>query len=154
AYWHAAAPHDVLKSNGLSTMGFALPAAIASALVEPGRPVVALTGDGGLSMTLAELGTAARLGVPVKVIVYNDARLSLIDIKQQRRGEPSRGTRYPRADFAAVAEGLGVKGFRAGPAAAGLEATLAMAAAHPGPALVDVAIDPSGYPAQLEVLRG
>jgi thiamine pyrophosphate-dependent acetolactate synthase large subunit-like protein len=49
---------------------------------------------------------------------------------------------------------LGVKGFRAGPAAAGLEATLAMAAAHPGPALVDVAIDPSGYPAQLEVLRG
>lgn len=154
AFWRAEAPHEVLKSNGLSTMGFALPAAIASALVEPDRPVVALTGDGGMSMMLAELSTLARLGLPVKVIVYNDARLSLIDVKQQRRQEPPRGTRYPHADFAAVAEGLGVKGFRAGPAAADLEATLARAAAHSGPALVDVTIDPSGYPAQLEALRG
>ena len=135
-------------------MGFALPAAIASALVEPQRPVVALTGDGGMAMTLAELATAARLGLPVKVVVYNDACLSLIDIKQQRRREPPRGTRYPRADFAAVAEGLGVKGMRVGPGAAQLEAALASAAAHPGPVLVDVAVDPSGYPAQLEALRG
>jgi len=57
-------------------------------------------------------------------------------------------------DFAAVAEGLGVKGFRVGPESGDLEATLASAAEHPGPALVDVAIDPSGYPAQLEALRG
>lgn len=153
-FWRARAPHDVLKSNGLSTMGFALPAAIASALVEPERPVVALTGDGGMAMTLAELATAARLGLPVKVIVYNDARLSLIDIKQQRRREPARGTRYPRADFAAVAEGLGVKGLRVGSGAVQLEAALTNAAAHPGPVLVDVTVDPRGYPAQLEALRG
>jgi acetolactate synthase I/II/III large subunit len=153
-FWRARAPHDVLKSNGLSTMGFALPAAIASTLAEPARPVVALTGDGGMSMMLAELATAARLGVPVKVVVYNDARLSLIDIKQQRRQEPSRGTRYPRTDFAAVAEGMGVAGFRAGPSPEGLQAVLAEFAAHVGPALVDIAVDPSGYPAQLEALRG
>lgn len=154
AFWRAAAPHDVLKSNGLSTMGFALPAAIASALAAPGRPVVALTGDGGMSMTLAELATAVRLELPVKVVVYNDARLSLIDIKQQQRREQPRGTRYPPADFATVAEGLGAAGFRVGPGAGDLEATLARAAAHPGPALVDVAVDPSGYPAQFKALRG
>lgn len=154
AFWRAAAPHDVLKSNGLSTMGFALPAAIASALAEPARPVVALTGDGGMSMMLAELATAARLELPVKVIVYNDARLSLIDIKQQRRQEPSRGTRYPRTDFARVAEGLGVTGFRVDADAANLASVLAAAAVCPGPALVDVAVDPAGYPAQMEVLRG
>ena len=65
--WQADEPNDVLKSNGLSTMGFALPAAIAAALEEPARPVVAMTGDGGLHMCLAELATAARLGCRIVV---------------------------------------------------------------------------------------
>ena len=74
--WQADRPNDVLKSNGLSTMGFALPAAIAAALEEPARPVIAMTGDGGLHMCLAELATAARLGCRIVVVVFNDSRLS------------------------------------------------------------------------------
>ena len=93
ALWRAAAPHDVLKSNGLSTMGFALPAAIAAALVEPARPVIAFTGDGGLMMCLAELATAAQHGCRLTVVVLNDAALSLIDVKQRRQQRPPEGVR-------------------------------------------------------------
>ena len=153
AEWRAAAPYDVLKSTGLSTMGFALPAAIAAALAEPARPVIAFTGDGGLLMCLAELSTAARLGCNLTVVVFNDAALALIDVKQQRQQRPPSGVRYPAVDFAAAARGLGCQAWKVGPDDP-LEPALRAAFAHPGPALVDVTIDPSGYGAQLAALRG
>lgn len=153
AIWPADAPDDVLKSNGLSTMGFALPAAIASSLAEPTRPVLAVTGDGGLLMCLAELSTAARLGCRLCVLVLNDAALSLIDVKQQRQQRPPEGVRTPPVDFAAAARGLGC---RAWSVAAGepLESVLRTAFAEDGPTLIDVTTDPSGYGAQLAALRG
>ena len=151
--WQADEPGDVLKSNGLSTMGFALPAAIAAALEEPARPVVAMTGDGGLLMCLAELATAARLGCRIVAVVFNDARLSLIDIKQQRQQRASRGVRFAAMDHAAVAQGLGCRGWRVG-AADPLAPALAQAFAEDGPALVDVTVDPDAYNAQYEALRG
>ena len=151
--WQAEAPGDVLKSNGLSTMGFALPAAIAAALEEPARPVVAMTGDGGLHMCLAELATAARHRCRIVVVVFNDSRLSLIDIKQQRQQRASRGVRFGEMDHAAVAEGLGCRGWRVGETDP-LAPALAEAFAHDGPALVDVVVDPGAYNAQYEALRG
>jgi acetolactate synthase-1/2/3 large subunit len=153
ALWRAQAPYDVLKSTGLSTMGFALPAAIASSLAEPERPVLAFTGDGGLMMCLAELSTAARLGCRLTVVVLNDAALALIDVKQQRQQRPTSGVRYPAVDFAAAARGLGCRAWMVGPGEA-LEPALGEAFAHDGPGLVDVTIDPSGYGAQLAALRG
>ncbi|HSA82991.1 MAG TPA: thiamine pyrophosphate-dependent enzyme, partial [Geminicoccaceae bacterium] len=83
AFWPARQAHEVLISNGLATMGFALPAAIASVLAEPERPVIAFTGDGGLMMTLAELATAAERNCALVVVVFNDQALSLIDLKQE-----------------------------------------------------------------------
>jgi len=153
ALWPAEAPNDVLKSNGLSTMGFALPAAIASSLAEPTRPVLAVTGDGGLLMCLAELSTAARLGCRLCVLVLNDAALSLIDIKQQRQQRPPEGVRTPPVDFAAAARGLGCRAWSVA-AGAPLEPALRAAFAEDGPTLIDVTIDPSGYGAQLAALRG
>ena len=153
AFWEARAPHDVLKSNGLSTMGYALPAAIASALHEPDRPAVAMTGDGGLMMCLSELATAVRYGLNVVVIVFNDAALSLIDIKQQRQQRQSRGVRYPAVDLAAAARGLGCRAWRVDEGAP-LEPVLAEAFAGTGPAVIDIAVDPAGYGAQLAGLRG
>ena len=151
--WQADEPNDVLKSNGLSTMGFALPAAIAAALEEPARPVIAMTGDGGLHMCLAELATAARLGCRIVVVVFNDSRLSLIDIKQQRQQRASRGVRFGAMDHAQVAQGLGCRGWRVA-ATEPLVPALAQAFAQDGPALVDVTVDPDAYNAQYEALRG
>jgi acetolactate synthase-1/2/3 large subunit len=153
AFWPSAAPCDALISNGLATMAFALPAAIASALHEPARLAIAFTGDGGLFMCLAELSTAVQQGARVVTIVFNDGALSLIDIKQQQRGLAPRGVRWERPDFAAVMRGLGGRGYRVDDEA-GYREALAAAFAGEGPALVDVVVDPSGYGDQLKALRG
>ncbi len=153
AIWPASEPNGVLKSNGLSTMGYALPAAIASALHDPSQPVVAVTGDGGMLMALAELATAAELGCNLTIIVLNDAALSLIDLKQQNLQMVSKGVRYPATDFAALAKGFGCSAWSV-QADQDLEPALREALSVTGPSLVDVTIDPSGYRAQLAALRG
>ena len=151
--WPANAPHDVLKSNGLSTMGYAVPAALASWLQEPDRPAIAVTGDGGMMMSLSELSTAARLNANLTTIVLNDAALSLIDIKQQRQQRPPLGVRYPQVDFASAARGLGCNSWKVG-ALDPLEFALMEAFETEGPTLVDATVDPSGYRDQLISLRG
>jgi len=151
--WRADAAHDVLISNGLSTMGFALPAAIAAALADPTRRVTAFIGDGGLMMCAGELATAARNNLPITLVVFNDAALSMIDLKQQQRGFPTSGVRYPAIDFATMAHSMGCRGFSASDSEA-LESALADAASGEGPAVIDVAVDPSGYRAEFEALRG
>ena len=153
ARWPARLPHDVMKSNGLSSMGFAVPAALASWLEQPDRHTIAVTGDGGLMMCLAELSTATRLGAAMTVVVLNDAALSLIDIKQQRQQRPPLGVRYPRPDFATAARGMGCAAWSVA-AMDPLEFALAEAFETEGPTLVDVSIDPSGYRDQLIALRG
>jgi acetolactate synthase I/II/III large subunit len=154
ARWEASEPGQVLISSGLATMGFALPAAIAAALVRPDRRVVCLTGDGGLGMCLAELETLARLALPVTVVVFDDAALSLIAVKQRPGGHGGPGAvTYRDVDFAAVAAGLGVPAERVTTPVA-LAAALAGAAAAEGPRLIDAVLDPSGYGDVLAAIRG
>ena len=153
AFWPAARPHDVLISNGLATMAYALPAAIASALHQPERPALAFTGDGGLLMCLGELSVAVQQAARIVVIVFNDQSLSLIDIKQQQRGMPQRGVRWQPPDFAATMEGLGGRGFRVDNAR-DYHAAVAEALHNEGPSLIDVRVNPQGYLAQMESLRG
>ena len=112
--WPVSEPNGMLISNGLSTMGFALPAAIGAALLDRARPVVALTGDGGLLMCLGELLTAARERLPVITIVFSDASLSLIEIKQQARRLNAAGVALGDIDWPAIAEGFGVTPFCGG----------------------------------------
>jgi len=152
-FWPCHAAQDLLISNGLATMGYALPAAIAAALHERDRPAIAFTGDGGLMMCLAELATAVEQRLRCIVIVFNDGALSLIDIKQQSRQLPAAGVRWDRPDFAQVMQGLGGRGLRADSPTA-LRKAVEQALATDGPVLIDAAVDPSGYPAQLRALRG
>lgn len=153
AFWPCYKPCDLLISNGLASMGFALPAAIASALSEPRRHTIAFTGDGGLLMCQGELATAVDTGARIVVIVFNDGALSLIDIKQQQRKLPSSGVRWARLDFAMAMRAMGGRGYSADSIGAYRRA-LAQAFAGDGPALIDVQVDPSGYPAQLAAMRG
>ncbi len=153
AYWHAVEPGECLISNGLATMGFALPAAIAAALVHPGRRVVCFTGDGGLMMVAAELETVARLGLPVLIVVFDDAALSLIRIKQEQRGQGGIPMQYGGPDLEALAQAFGIRAWRARSEAELAEA-LAAAQQGAGPALVAARIDPSGYRRTLEIVRG
>ena len=152
-FWQCERPGDLLISNGLATMGFALPAAIAAALHDPARGALAFTGDGGLLMGLGDLATAAVLGVRLVVVAFNDATLSLIDIKKESRDLPDGALGWPRADLAAAMRAMGGMGLSACTEAELAEA-MATACAAAGPVLIDVAVDPTGYPAQIKALRG
>jgi acetolactate synthase-1/2/3 large subunit len=149
--WQATRPHQVLISNGLATMGFALPAAIGAALARPEETVVCFIGDGGLGMVAAELETIARLELNVVVVVFNDAALSLIEIKQTPAQGSTRAVRYGPTDFAAVAEGMGLPGCAVS-TAEGLRAALGPALR--GPRLIDARVDPGGYPEIIAATRG
>jgi len=151
--WPVREPNEMLISNGLSTMGFALPAAIGASLLDKSRPVVALTGDGGLLMCAGELLTAAREGLPVTTIVFNDASLSLIEIKQQARALPAAGVALGDVDWAKMAESVGVAAWSAADEPS-LERAIAAAQARGGPALIDARIDRSNYGATLRAVRG
>jgi acetolactate synthase-1/2/3 large subunit len=152
-FWQCDRPGDLLISNGLATMGFAVPAGIAAALHDPARGALAFTGDGGLLMGLGELATAAVLGLRLVVVAFNDASLSLIDIKKDARDLPDGALGWPRADLAAAMRALGGVGLVADTEDA-LADAMAQACAATGPVLIDVAVDPSGYPAQIKALRG
>ena len=83
--WDTRGTGNFLVTNGWSSMGFAVPAAVAAKLLLPERPVLACLGDGGLMMTGAEINTAVRLSLPVIFVVFRDNWLSLIKVKQARR---------------------------------------------------------------------
>lgn len=153
SFWPCRAPNDLLISNGLASMGFALPAAIAAALADPERRALAFTGDGGLLMCLGELATAASAGARIVVIVFNDGSLSLIDLKKGRRALPPDSVGWAHPGFAEAARGLGCAGFTV-TTVAEYRAALDAALAAPGPALIDVRIDAAGYPDQLRAARG
>jgi len=153
AFWPAMEPRDVLISNGLATMGFAVPAAIAAALHEPERGAVAMTGDGGILMCLGELRTATETNSNICIIVFNDGQLSLIDIKREERQMPDLGLSWNRPDFAAVARGFGFQAWRP-ETPEQLEKACDEAASLSSPRLIDAQIDPSGYLVQMRSLRG
>ena len=142
-------PRRVLISNGLSTMGYALPAALGAALARPGTPAVCLTGDGGLGIPLAELETLARTGADVVVVVFNDAALTLIELKQSPGQGGHGAVRYRTIDFAAVARACGMEGV-----VAQNQTQLAAALDGPRPRLVDARIDPTAYRGVIDTARG
>jgi acetolactate synthase I/II/III large subunit len=152
--WPVDEPHRLLISSGLATMGYALPAAIGAAFCAAGQPVIAFTGDGGLGMTLMEIETAVRHRLPVIVVVFNDASLSLIKIKQRPAGHGGEAAvGYGRTSFAAAAAAMGAAA-AAVTDQAELAAELAAALGRAGPTLIDARVDPAGYPAILDLTRG
>ncbi|RMF41083.1 MAG: thiamine pyrophosphate-binding protein, partial [Alphaproteobacteria bacterium] len=142
--WHCVAPHSLLQSTGLCTMGCALPLATGRALAEPGRRCLAVMGDGCLDMILGELATLRDLALPVTVAVLNDASLALIELKQRREGLQTAGVEFGRTDYAGIARALGLAAWSVSDAEALAEA-FAAAMAAPGPGLIEIALPRRGY---------
>ena len=152
-YWHSLEPGELLISNGLATMGFALPAAVAAQLVHPDRRVICFTGDGGLMMVASELETVARLRLPIVIVVFNDAALSLIEVKQEQKGFEGVSMRYAGPELLTLGRAFGIRALAATDEAT-LHGALIAAQTAPGPTLIDARIDPSGYRRMLEIVRG
>ncbi len=105
-------PNGCIISNGLASMGIALPGGIAAALADPERPIVAAMGDGGFLMNSQELETAKRLGVAFVCLVFNDNDYGLISWKQQRSRSASVATGIGNPDFVRYAESFGIEAYR------------------------------------------
>lgn len=105
-------PHDrTVWTRNFATMGFALPAAIASGWLNPDVITVAVVGDGGFAMTMTEIQTAVRLGVPVVVVILDNGRLGAIRYEQEIMGWPEYESSLCNGDFAQFAMALGAGGF-------------------------------------------
>ena len=107
-------PRNFLTSAGLGAMGFGLPAAIGAQFAHPGRTVVAICGDGGLQMSIAELATLRRFELPVKILLIDNQRLGMVrqwqELFYERRYSHTDLSDNP--DFAMVAAGYGIRGER------------------------------------------
>ena len=133
-------------SGLLATMANGLPYSIGAAVAYPGRQVVCIVGDGGLTMLMGEIATLVKYKLPVKVIVIKNNALGEIKWEQiAMEGEPEYGIELQPINFACFARDCGAAGFtieRPGDAAE----VLRQALAHPGPALVEAVVDPNEPP--------
>lgn len=130
----------LLGSFWHGSMANALAQAIGAQAAFPGRQVVSLSGDGGFTMLMGDFLSLAQLGLPVKVVVFNNGSLGFIELEQKSTGFLNTGTRLENPDFAAMARAVGAYGVRIEDAGE-VEDGIAAALAHPGPALVDAVVN-------------
>jgi acetolactate synthase-1/2/3 large subunit len=143
--WSAHAPRDFQITNGWSSMGFGLPAAIAAKLARPDQPVVCLIGDGCFQMTCGEVAVAKRLGLTLPIVVLDDRWLALIKVKQIRRQFPLYGTELQAEEYRdppAHYFGVPARGVRD---AAALENAVCEALAANGPTVIEAVVDSEHY---------
>ncbi|WP_326835644.1 pyruvate dehydrogenase [Amycolatopsis rhabdoformis] len=132
----------VLGSFRHGSMANALPHAIGAQFAQPGRQVVSLSGDGGLSMLMGDLLTLSAYDLPVKVVVFNNATLGMVKLEMLVDGLPDFGTDQVPVNFAAIAQACGIHATRVEDPRDVREA-LAKAFVHPGPAVVELVTDPN-----------
>jgi pyruvate dehydrogenase (quinone) len=123
------------------TMASSLPSAIGLQRSQLGRQVIALCGDGGLSMLFGELMTTMQEDLPIKIVVYDNGKLGFVEIEQKAEGMMQLYTDLKNPDFGKVAEAIGLWG-RTVSRANELEEAIRAWLAHPGPALLNVRVSP------------
>lgn len=147
--WACEEPRGLLQSSGLCTMACSLPLAMGYQLAQPSRQVIAVMGDAGLEMGIGELATLRDLGLPVLVVVLQDERLALIDLKQRASGRPQSGVSFGATDFAAVAKAFGGVGVTVSTRAELEQAALAAFDRRDGFTLIAARIAPDAYEGRL-----
>lgn len=109
--WTCTFPRALVQSSGFCTMGCAVPLAMGMQIVEPDRTVVSFSGDAGFLMVVGELATAAERRLKTIFVVFDDASLALIELKQRGRQLTNVGVDFDGTDAAAVGRAFGGKGF-------------------------------------------
>jgi len=150
--WQSFGPREFLTSNGLGSMGYAVPAALAARLAHPNRPVVAFTGDGGMMMAVAELQTAVREKLHITIVVLDDEEIGLIRVKQEIKGIDRYGVGIGGMNWESLARGFGAEGVTVD-TENGLQDALQAAQHTERTTLIAARIDGSGYVAQFNALR-
>lgn len=111
--WQCYEPRGLMQSSGLCTMGCAVPLAMGAEIADPDRTVASFSGDAGFLMVVGELATAAELGLRTIFVVFNDASLALIELKQRQRQLTNSGVDFAVSDIAAIGRAFGGNGFDA-----------------------------------------
>ncbi|WP_051350885.1 acetolactate synthase AlsS [[Acholeplasma] multilocale] len=136
-------PKKLLFSNGMQTLGVALPWAISASLLNPDKKVLSMSGDGGFLFSGQELDTAVRTKSNITHIIWNDSSYDMVDFQQKNKYGRSTATKLGDVDFAKYAESFGAKGFKVEHPSQ-LKDVLKEAISYQGVAIVDVPIDYSG----------
>ncbi|MCX8958472.1 acetolactate synthase AlsS [Erwinia psidii] len=144
-YLYCFRAHQIMISNGQQTMGVALPWAIGAWLVDPGRKVVSVSGDGGFLQSSMELETAVRLKANILHIIWVDGAYNMVAMQEEKKYQRVSGVKFGPVDFKAYAQAFGAAGF-AVESAAELEPTLRKAMDVQGPAVVAVPVDYADNP--------
>jgi pyruvate dehydrogenase (quinone) len=122
------------------SMANAMPQAIGAQCAYPGRQIISLSGDGGFTMLMGDFLSLVQLGLPVKIVVFNNGALGFIELEQKSTGFLNTGTDFKNPNFAAMAEAVGVRGIRL-ERPEDVHSGLATALAHNGPVLVDAVVN-------------
>ncbi|WP_414042037.1 acetolactate synthase AlsS [Macrococcus sp. EM39E] len=139
-YFRSYAPRHLLFSNGMQTLGVALPWAIAASIVRPGKKVVSMAGDGGFLFSGQELETAVRLKAPIVQLIWNDGHYDMVKFQQVQKYGKGAAVDLGPVDFVKYAESMGAKGFKVNHSSE-LESVLKQALAEDGPVIVDIPVD-------------
>jgi pyruvate dehydrogenase (quinone) len=132
SFWHGSMANAMAQTIGAQT-------------AFPGRQVISLSGDGGFTMLMGDFLSLVQLGLPVKVVVFNNSALGFIEIEQKSTGFLDYGTSFKNPNFAAMAEASGVRGIRLEDPA-DVDKGIAAALAHDGPVLVDAVVSKTVLP--------
>jgi acetolactate synthase I/II/III large subunit len=138
--YEALKPNTCILSNGLASMGIALPGAIGAKLACPDKKVMAICGDGAFIMSLAELETAVRLKVSMVIMIWRDGRYGMIEWKQENKLGHSSNIQFNNPDFVALAIAFGAKGYKVNKADE-LKSILQKALLEDGPVIVECEVD-------------
>lgn len=128
-------------SGGLASMAYALPAALGAKLLYPKRQVIALCGDGGFAMLMCDFATAVKYDLNVKIFIFNNSKLGLIQMEQEASGNPEYQTDLLNPDYAEFAAGCGGEGYTLLHASE-LHETITAALSSPKPAIVNTIVKP------------
>lgn len=142
--------HRMLDMNGKrrvfasllhGTMAGGMPSALGMQKCQPGRQVIALCGDGGIAMLFGDLMTTIQENLPIKIVVFDNSKLGFVEMEQKAEGMVNTFTHLKNPDFGRVAEAMGLWGLTIDKGDE-LEAAIVEWLAQPGPALLNVRVNP------------